>query len=102
RDRRREGDTLRWLSRLAWFEGRNADAERAGREAVELLEGLAPGPELAMAYSNLSQLGMLAGNTGEALAWGGRAIELAERLGQTEILGHSLKNVGPPEKTTGR
>jgi hypothetical protein len=46
-DRRREGDTLRWLSRLAWHEGRNADAWRAGQEAVELLEGLAPGPELA-------------------------------------------------------
>jgi len=96
-DRCREGDTLRWLSRLAWFQGRNADAERAGREAVQLLEGLAPGPELAMAYSNLSQLRMLAGNTDEAVGWGGRAIELAERLGQTEILVHALNNVGTAE-----
>jgi tetratricopeptide (TPR) repeat protein len=101
-DRRKEGDTLRWLSRLAWWEGRQADAERAGREAVELLEGLAPGPELAMAYSNLSQLAMLAGNTDEALAWGGRAIELAERLGQTEILVHALNNVGTAEMQAGR
>jgi DNA-binding CsgD family transcriptional regulator/tetratricopeptide (TPR) repeat protein len=101
-DRRREGDTLRWLSRLAWWEGRGADAERAGREAVELLEGLAPGPELAMAYSNLTQLAMLAGNTEEALAWGGRAIELAERLGQTETLVHALNNVGTAEWSAGR
>jgi tetratricopeptide (TPR) repeat protein len=96
-DRRREGDTLRWLSRLAWFEGRNADADRAAREAVELLEDLAPGPELAMAYSNLSQLAMLASNTDEALAWGSRAIELAESLGQTETLVHALNNVGTAE-----
>jgi tetratricopeptide (TPR) repeat protein len=102
RDRRKEGDTLRWLSRLAWFEGRNADAERAGRKAVELLEGLAPGPELAMAYSNLSQLSMLAGNNDEALAWGGRAIELADSLGQTETLIHALNNVGTVEMCQGR
>jgi DNA-binding CsgD family transcriptional regulator/tetratricopeptide (TPR) repeat protein len=101
-DRRREGDTLRWLSRLAWFQGRNADAERAAREAVELLEGLAPGPELAMAYSNLSQLAMLASNIDEALAWGGRAIELAEQLGQTETLVHALNNVGSAELCAGR
>jgi tetratricopeptide (TPR) repeat protein len=101
-DRRREGDTLRWLSRLAWFEGRSADAEQAGHQAVELLEGLAPGPELAMAYSNLSQLRMLASNIDEALAWGGRAIGLAERLGQTEILVHALNNVGSAELCAGR
>ena len=96
-DRRREGDTLRWLSRLAWFQGRRAEAERAGRGAVELLEALAPGPELAMAYSNLSQLAMLAEGTDEAVAWGGRAIGLAERLGQPEILAHALNNVGTAE-----
>ena len=101
-DRRREGDTLRWLSRLAWFEGRGADAERAGREAVELLEGLAPGPELAMAYSNLSQLAMLGANTDEAVARGGRAIGLAESLGQTEILVHALNNVGTAEMQASR
>jgi ATP/maltotriose-dependent transcriptional regulator MalT len=69
---------------------------------VELLEGLAPGPELAMAYSNLSQLAMLAGNFDGALPWGGRAIELAEALGQTEILVHALNNVGTAEMCQGR
>jgi DNA-binding CsgD family transcriptional regulator len=101
-NRRREGDTLRWLSRLAWFAGRGADADRVGREAVQLLEDLAPGPELAMAYSNLSQLAMLGANTDEAVAWGGRAIELAESLGQTEILVHALNNVGTAEMQAGR
>jgi hypothetical protein len=55
-----------------------------------------------MAYSNLSQLAMLAGNTDEAVAWGARAIELAERLGQTEILVHALNNVGTAEMQASR
>jgi hypothetical protein len=69
---------------------------------VELLEGLVPGPELAMAYSNLSQLDMLAGRNDEALAWGGRAIDLAESLGQTGILVHALNNVGTVDWCQGR
>jgi DNA-binding CsgD family transcriptional regulator len=101
-DRRRQGDALRWLSRLAWFGGRNAEAERAGRAALELLEGLEPGPELAMAYSNLAQLRMLADDTDAAVAWGGRAIELAERLGRGDILVHALTNVGTAEALAGR
>jgi tetratricopeptide (TPR) repeat protein len=55
-----------------------------------------------MAYSNRSQLAMLAGNYDEAVAWGARAIELAEQLGQTEILVHSLNNVGTAEMQAGR
>jgi DNA-binding CsgD family transcriptional regulator len=102
RDPGKEGDTLRWISRLAWLQGRHSDAQRAGREAVELLAARAPGPELAMAYSNLAQLGMLANDVDEAVAWGDRAIELAERLGQAEILAHALNNVGTAELQAGR
>jgi DNA-binding CsgD family transcriptional regulator/tetratricopeptide (TPR) repeat protein len=93
-DRLKEGDARRWLSRLFWFQGANTRAERAAREAVELLEALPAGRELAMAYSNLAQLDMLAWNMASAEAWGRRAIELAERLGETEILVHALTNVG--------
>ena len=90
----RQGDAHRWLSRLAWFSGDNATAEREAWLAVELLEPLAPGPELAMAYSNLAQLRMLACDEPGATEWGERAIELAERLGDTAILAHALNNVG--------
>ena len=48
---------------LSWFLGRNADAERYARQAVATLEPLDTGAELAMAYSNLSQLQMLSGIT---------------------------------------
>jgi predicted ATPase/DNA-binding CsgD family transcriptional regulator len=93
-DRLKEGDGLRWLSRLHWFAGRNAEAERAGREALAILEGLPPGPELAWAYSNQAQLRMVVRDNEEAFFWGERAIALAEQLGQTETLVHALNNVG--------
>jgi tetratricopeptide (TPR) repeat protein len=96
-DRRMEGDTLRWLSRLEWFLGHNAEAERAGLAALEVLSDLPPGPELAMAYSNLAQLRMLANETAATIEWGTRAIELAEQLDRTDILAHALNNVGVAE-----
>jgi DNA-binding CsgD family transcriptional regulator/tetratricopeptide (TPR) repeat protein len=93
-DVRGQGDCLRWLSRLSWFSGDRAQAERYAIEAVALLETLPPGRELAMAYSNRSQLAMLAAQTDDAVTWGGRAIDLAERIGDSETLAHALNNVG--------
>ena len=84
-DRRSEGVALVRLSEMLWCPGRLADSERAGREAVEVLEGLEPGRELALAYANLSTF-ELALNSEAAVCWASRAIELAERLGDTEIL----------------
>lgn len=84
RDSAEEGVALRWLSRILWFAGRGEDAARAGADAVAALEQLPPGPELARAYSNLAQLGMLAHDTDAAQLWGRRALELAERFGVVE------------------
>jgi ATP/maltotriose-dependent transcriptional regulator MalT len=100
-NRLREGDAHRWLSRLAWFLADNAAAEAEGRTAVELLEGLPPGGELAMAYSHMADLRMLASDVAAARDWGERAIELAERLDETETLVHALHNVGLAELYAG-
>jgi DNA-binding CsgD family transcriptional regulator len=54
-----------------------------------------------MAYSNMAQLRMLASDQPAASAWGERAIELAERLGETEIVVHALNNVGAAELEQG-
>ena len=89
------------MSRLAWFLGRKAEAESYAHEAVGILKDLNPGPELAMAYSNRSQLHMLADESHEAILWGSRAIELAEKLGATEPLAHALNNVGSAELFVG-
>jgi DNA-binding CsgD family transcriptional regulator/tetratricopeptide (TPR) repeat protein len=100
-DRRGEADARRWLSRLHWFRGENALADRYAVDAIAQLEALPPGPELAMAYSNRAQLGMLSGDRPAAEEWGNRAIALAERLGERETLSHALNNVGSAEQRDG-
>lgn len=89
-----EGRNLRWLSRLHWYLGNRAEAERYIDEAVHVLETQPVGAELAMAYSVRSQLFMLTDETADAVHWGERAIALAERLGQIETRIHALNNVG--------
>jgi DNA-binding CsgD family transcriptional regulator len=89
-----EGRNLRWTSRLLWFLGRRAEANRRADEALALLEPLQPGRELAMARSNRAQLHMLAHETQLAIEQGTRALELAETLSDVEIQAHALNNVG--------
>jgi DNA-binding CsgD family transcriptional regulator len=93
-NRLKEGDSLRWLSRLSWFNGQKAAAEEYAAQAVDNLESLPPGRELAMAYSNRAQLATLAGDIGPALQWGQKAIDLATALDDAETLSHALNNVG--------
>jgi tetratricopeptide (TPR) repeat protein len=96
-DARRQGENLRWMSRISWGLARKKEAERYGVEAVTILEALPPGPELAMAFSNRAQLHMLADQHEEAVLWGSRATELADALGATDTLVHALNNVGTSE-----
>ncbi|HTG91968.1 MAG TPA: AAA family ATPase [Pyrinomonadaceae bacterium] len=93
-DKLRLGDNLRWMSRLSWLGGHTREAVSYSVETVQLLESLPLGPELAMAYSNRAQLHMHAYEHEQAVLWGCRAIELAEKLNATEILIHALNNVG--------
>ncbi|HET9110769.1 MAG TPA: AAA family ATPase [Ktedonobacterales bacterium] len=91
------GHTLRQMSRLSWFLGDVEQAERDGVEAVELLETLPPGHELAMAYGGLSHLYMLVGDSDKAILWGNRAIALGERIHDDESVCYALNNVGSSE-----
>jgi DNA-binding CsgD family transcriptional regulator len=88
------GAHQRWLSRLSWFLGRNADSNLFAARAVATLEGVDDGHELGMAYSNLAQLRMLDGDTAATVAVGNRAIEFARRIGDREVEIHALNNVG--------
>ena len=93
-DALRTGTSLRWLSRLSWYRLRNSEAERYAQDAVATLSQLPEGPELAMAYSNLAQLRMLAADLVDTQVWGNRAIELARRFGDVDTEVHALNNVG--------
>ncbi len=90
----RTGSALRGLSRVYWYRLRNAEAERYAQEAVETLSQLPDSAELAMAYSNMAQLSMLADDTEGAQAWGDRAVELARAFGDVDTEVHALNNVG--------
>lgn len=90
------------MSRVNWVLGRRAEAEGYAAEAVTALKGLPPSPELAIAYSNRAQLHMLADDYQQAVLWGSRAIELAEKLDATETLVHALNNVGSAEMFVGK
>ncbi len=96
-DRLGEGNALRVLSRLLFFAGRASEAEPLVLEAIELLERLPAGHELAMSYANVSQRRMVVEDTTEAAAWGNRALELARALGDTETEAYALSNIAAAE-----
>ena len=96
-DRRNEGDSLRRLANILWCPGRVADANETAQKALGVLEQLPPSHELAMAYATLASLCKDGDEFGEALAWGSRALELAERLDDTETLMYSLNTLGTTE-----
>ncbi len=96
-DTRKEGDSLRRLANILWCPGRTAEADEAAQEALAVLEQLPPGPELAMALATMSQLHKDLDDFDGAVAWGTRALELAERLDDTEALIHALNTIGTTE-----
>jgi class 3 adenylate cyclase/tetratricopeptide (TPR) repeat protein len=78
-DNRGLGETL---ARLAQTPTRSGDDARSLlREAVEVLEPVGPGPELARAYSRMAGHLYVAGDNAEAVPWADKALELAERIG---------------------
>jgi DNA-binding CsgD family transcriptional regulator/tetratricopeptide (TPR) repeat protein len=101
-DGRLEGDALRSLSRLLRYVGRSDEAMEVGREAVAVLEQLPPGHELGMAYCNLSHLHMHLEDPAGTVDWGERALELARRLDDTEVLVYALTNIGHVDLLAGK
>jgi DNA-binding CsgD family transcriptional regulator/tetratricopeptide (TPR) repeat protein len=68
--------------------GRNAEAHARSREAIRVLESVLPSPELAQAYRGEAHLRMLNRDTADAVDWGGKAIDLAQKFGdQTTLIG---------------
>jgi DNA-binding CsgD family transcriptional regulator/tetratricopeptide (TPR) repeat protein len=93
-DRRRIGDAQRRLADAAWSSGDSRRARDVGREAISLLEGVEPGPELALAYASAATHAMLARDRSATLHWGRRTIDLAERIDATMPLVRALNAVG--------
>jgi len=88
------GADLRWLSRMQYWAGDRAAAERSAAEAIAVLEAAGDRRLLALALSNQSQLHMLAYRATDCVAVGERAVALAREVGDAAILSHALLNVG--------
>jgi DNA-binding CsgD family transcriptional regulator len=89
-----EGRSLVWLTRACVPAGRNAEAEAASRAAITVLEALEPTPELALAYSTQAYMRMIDRDNAEGVAWGKKAVALAEEVGDLETLAYGLNSVG--------
>jgi ATP/maltotriose-dependent transcriptional regulator MalT len=90
----REGENYRRLSRLLWYYGNDKIGEEYILKAIETLEKFPPGKQLAMSYSNYSQIYMLREKTDMALMWGEKGVNLARILNNIEIEAHALNNIG--------
>jgi DNA-binding CsgD family transcriptional regulator/tetratricopeptide (TPR) repeat protein len=93
-DQLREGNALRQLAQLNWYQGNLAEAVRLASEAVAVLEPLGATPEVAMAYSARSQLHMCIEDHDTAIQIGELAIARGRDLGRDDVVMHSLNNVG--------
>ena len=93
-DRRRQGDNLARLARPCVSAGLNTEAEEASRAAIEVLEGLPPSKELAVAYAFQSYMRMLTRDNAEGVTWGERALGIAERFDDPDTRALALNLIG--------
>ena len=78
----RTAENLRWISQLAWWTGRVTQMREAADRALEVLDGLPPSKELAMAYVAQAQLRFRVNDLAESAAWAERAVDLARAAGR--------------------
>jgi DNA-binding CsgD family transcriptional regulator len=93
-DRLAQGDALARVTQPYHSLGRAPDAEQAIGAAIATLEGVTPSRELAHAYAVQAYMRMLARDNAEGVAWGLRAVELAERFEDVDVLSYALNMTG--------
>jgi class 3 adenylate cyclase/tetratricopeptide (TPR) repeat protein len=84
-----------------WYGGDSTGAAEQLTRALALVEPLPDSRSKAWVLSQASRLAMLAGRHEESLAYGRRALELAERLELPEIRVHTLASVGGARNAIG-
>lgn len=100
-DRRKEARALRWLALVHLNRGQAPEAARIGRDAVELLETLRPGGELARAYATLAGISLLSEDVDETAGWARKAIELAQQVDDPDAYVGALGSLGAVEALHG-
>jgi DNA-binding CsgD family transcriptional regulator/tetratricopeptide (TPR) repeat protein len=74
--------------------GRNADAEEASRAAIDVLEARPPTKELATSYATQASLRMLNRDNLDGVAWGEKAVAVAEAVGDRDTQAFGLNTIG--------
>jgi predicted ATPase/DNA-binding CsgD family transcriptional regulator len=82
--------------------GRNAEAEAASRASIDLLEQLPPTRELGSAYARQAYARMISRDNDEGVAWGRRALGVAERFGDVPTIALALNMIGTSHVMAGR
>ncbi len=93
------GNSLLIASRIAWVQTRRATAVELANEAASVLEPVG-GDHLAMAYSTISQLAMLASDGARTMEYGELAIAVAGE-GPSQARAHATNNIGTMKMITG-
>lgn len=88
------GAMQRLIGRSYWEQGERTKALHHTHKALALLENEPPNAELARAVSAISQMHMLADEYDEAIAWGERALLLAQTLHTQDVILHALTSIG--------
>jgi DNA-binding CsgD family transcriptional regulator/tetratricopeptide (TPR) repeat protein len=101
-DRLRVGETLSRLTNAFTRLGRNQEAEASSREAIEVLESLPPGRELAWAYAVQAYARMLSRDNDAGVAWGRKAVAAAIEAGDREVEAYGLNMAGTSLLMAGR
>jgi DNA-binding CsgD family transcriptional regulator/tetratricopeptide (TPR) repeat protein len=99
--RLKEGELLAWSSRVKYWAARLDEAENDLHEAIQVLEELPPGRELALAYAQMAGQRVVALDDQGIVTWGERAIELAGRLEEQEIVVSAKTAIGAAEAMRG-
>ena len=94
---RKQGEMQQLRGRMMACIGRIGEAKVVFAEAIELLEALPHGRELARAYSCLSEATLLCSEAEETIKWGTLGSALAERVGDAEALALGLNSLGTIE-----
>ncbi len=86
----RVGEDLSDLSDVLFYQCRGEEGSQVAEEALAVVQSLPPGPELAMALLNVGAIMWDAGRHAEAFDSFARALDLAERLGRTDMVSLAL------------
>jgi DNA-binding CsgD family transcriptional regulator/tetratricopeptide (TPR) repeat protein len=101
-NRLKEGDTLRWISRLSYLAAQIDEARDTATEAVAVLEQLPPSRELACAYAQMAHQAQIDLDFDSAVAWGERTIAVGGQVGVPNFEIDALLTMGIAEAIAGR